>query len=264
VAAQVQQADARWQIVLNQCGGCLRQQHLASVAHVGNARRPVDGDAHIVVQRHLRLAGVHAHAHPHRGALGPGVLRQTALRLYRRSHGASGAGKRHEEGVPLGAHDVTAAARHSLAQDAVMLGQRRREPVAQAVEQLRGAFDVREEEGDRALGQVPEGKGGSRLCCHTLSSRRGLRRAKTDRFMSSRLCPVHPPFARPGEYIDRLGRRAWTRGSVSRNPWTVNRPTKPMETPWMPGLRCRSGCSKPLPGDRMWSRDSGLLTRSIG
>ena len=107
-----------------------------------------------------------AHAHPHRGALGPGELRQRSLRLDRGSRRMPGAREGHKERIALDVHNMPTAVRHRLAQDAVMLGQHRAVLVAQLVEQSCGAFDVGEEEGDCAFWEIAERKRGTLLRNH--------------------------------------------------------------------------------------------------
>ena len=89
---------------------------------MGDAGCAVDGDADIIIQRHLGLAGVQPHAHADGRALRPGVRGQVALCLHRCSHRIPGPGEGHKKRIPLRAHHPAAGTSHHLAQDAVVLG----------------------------------------------------------------------------------------------------------------------------------------------
>src|SRR6266516_5723757 len=57
--------------------------------------------SNVVFQRELRLAGMHADAHPDRDALGPGMACQSALDGYSCRCRIGGSRKGHEESVPI-------------------------------------------------------------------------------------------------------------------------------------------------------------------
>jgi hypothetical protein len=162
VAAQIEQAHAIGKIVLHQGGGRLGQQHLPAVTGVGDAGRPVHVHAHVAFLAAPGLAGMDAHAHPHVHALRPGMLGQRSLRLGRRAGRLGGAREGHEEGVALGVDLTALPGGKGFAQDAALVSQQGGIALAQLLQQAGGAFDIGEQEGDRAFRQVSEGDGGRR------------------------------------------------------------------------------------------------------
>ena len=91
-----------------------------------------------------------AHSHTHLASLRPWVLAQDPLRLGGGFCSGTRTREDVEERVPLGVDLLAAVARERLAQDASMGGQQFAVQVALVREQLRRAFDVREQKGDRA------------------------------------------------------------------------------------------------------------------
>jgi hypothetical protein len=73
VGAQVTQRHARWQRVLSEHAGGLREQHLPAVSRSGDPRRAMHVQAHVADADELGRAGVQPHAYAQRGALGPSV-----------------------------------------------------------------------------------------------------------------------------------------------------------------------------------------------
>jgi hypothetical protein len=82
---------------LGGCGG----DDLATVPGGGDAGRPMEIDAHVVVTPGHRLAGVHPHPDPDLGVLRPRMGRQGPLRFHRGGHRLGGRGEHHEEGVAV-------------------------------------------------------------------------------------------------------------------------------------------------------------------
>jgi hypothetical protein len=85
------------------------------------------------------------------------MLGQRPLRLGRRADRLGGAREGHEEGVSLRIDLTTLPGGKGLAQDAALVGQQRGIALAQLLQQAGGAFDIGEQEGDRAFRQRLEG-----------------------------------------------------------------------------------------------------------
>jgi hypothetical protein len=109
---------------------------------------------------------VDAHAHPHGDALRPGVPGQPALGFGSRADRLGGACESHKEGVPLGVDFVAVPGGKDLAQDLALVGQQGRVALAERLEQLGRAFDIGEQESDRAFGQVGKRDSSVRLVGH--------------------------------------------------------------------------------------------------
>ncbi len=77
-------------------------------------------------------------------------------------------GESDEEGVPLGVDFVAVPGGKDLAQDLALVGEQGRIALAERLEQLGGAFDIGEQESDRAFGQVGKRDSGVRLVGHDL------------------------------------------------------------------------------------------------
>ena len=134
--------------VLDQAAGGAGDDHLAAVGRPGDPGRAVDVDADVVVPAQHPLAGVQAHAHPHREPLRPGVGGQAPLGRHRgpdRRHRAREGG---EERVALGADLDPVPIPDGPAQDGRVLVPDRRVASAQLLEQPGRALDVGEQEGD--------------------------------------------------------------------------------------------------------------------
>src|SRR5712691_179426 len=99
--AEVPQAQAVDQGVLDQGGGRLGEQHLPAVAGITDAGAADDVQPRVPLRRPDRFPRVHADTHPHGSALRPGFGREGALHRHCRSDCLRGAGEHHEERVPL-------------------------------------------------------------------------------------------------------------------------------------------------------------------
>ena len=127
-------------------GGRLRDQHLAAVADRADPRGSVDGQPHVPLAGHVRLARVQADANPQLDAVGPGVARERPLNLGCRAHRVLGTGERHEERVALVVDLLSAVSREDVSQHTMVLFEQARVALAEGREQLGRALDVREEE----------------------------------------------------------------------------------------------------------------------
>jgi hypothetical protein len=91
---------------------------------------------------------VNAHPHSHFAALGPAVLQECALAVHRGQNRIARAPERDEELVALRVDLVSAVRCERVAQESLVRTQDVRVVVAQAPDEARRAFDVREQEGD--------------------------------------------------------------------------------------------------------------------
>ena len=129
-----------------------REEHLPAVTRSGDARAKMDIQPDVPLLRHLRRARVETHPHEHRTAF-EGVASGRG-----RGDGVRRVGERVEEGIALSVDLDAATGCKGLAQGAPVRGQGLRVVVSEVVKQPRGALDVREEEGDRAMWQLPHGE----------------------------------------------------------------------------------------------------------
>ena len=126
-----------------------RQDHLAAVARGGHASGEVDVVPDVALIGEQRGARVQPHAHPDR-------TRRERTREGRAAARAPGAvGKAKKNASPWVSTSTPPSAAQCLADHAAMLGESLRIGLgSELVQQSRRALDVREEEGDRAGGEV--------------------------------------------------------------------------------------------------------------
>ena len=124
------------------------------MADPADARRPMDVQADQAGLRASRLAGVDAHAHANLGFSGPGVAGQAALGLDRRKQGASSRRERVVQAVPCRALLGAILGTERVAEQPMVVSQDRCIALAQRLEQLGRALDVREDERDGAGGDA--------------------------------------------------------------------------------------------------------------
>ena len=97
-----------------------------------------------------RFTGMQSHPHPQRCITRPDMLAKSPLRCDGRRHGISGAGKCHQEGIPLSVDFLAVPPGECGTKQAPMLHDDIRvTAVAEALEERGGPLDVGEEEGDR-------------------------------------------------------------------------------------------------------------------
>ena len=180
VLAEILERAPVRQVVLDQNPGGLRDQDLAPVRRAGDPGGPVHVDADVVAALCQPLAGVQAHPDPKGPALGPSVGGQVALGDHRGLRGAHRTGERHEEGVSLGADLDPSGPGHGGADDLGVLVVDGPVSVPEVLEQPGRAFDVGEQERDRA----------GRQFCHL-----------------GRQCSASPPWSGPGRPLCSPG--AW-------------------------------------------------------
>ena len=126
------------------------EQHLPAVAGGADPCGPVHVDPDVALLADDRLAGVDAHPHADVFAVGPVVRRERALGRDGRGDRVAGTLEGIEEGVALRVELAPAARVEGVTDDRAMGAERLRVAVVEPLEQLRRAFDVGEDEGDRA------------------------------------------------------------------------------------------------------------------
>jgi hypothetical protein len=111
-----------------------------------------DVEPEVALVAHGGLSGVNSHADAHLAATWPRVAPQRALRVNRGGDGVARARKREEERVSLRVHLGAAAGAERLAHDSPVVAHHLGVVVAQFLQELRRALDVREDERDRPTG----------------------------------------------------------------------------------------------------------------
>jgi hypothetical protein len=128
----------------------LRKDDLSTMAGAHHARGTVYVEARVQVAGNERLPGVDPDPHLDRLRLRRAV-REGALRIACGQHGRTGIGEREVERVALHLHLDTAVFGERLPQQpAVILERPNVGPLAEILQQPRGALDVSEEQRDRA------------------------------------------------------------------------------------------------------------------
>src|SRR5260221_11697852 len=94
------------------------------------------------------------HAHANRDVLWPALRGEGALRLDGGGERVTGAGEGGEEGIPLRIHLLAAVGVERGAHQPAMLGQDVGVVWTYLLQETRGAFDVGEQEGDGAGGEI--------------------------------------------------------------------------------------------------------------
>ena len=121
-----------------------REQHLPAVARCGDPRGAVDVDPDVALVGHDGLPRVEPHANADRTVV------ERRLPLGGRGKRVGRAGERDEERVALRVDLDAAVPRERVPQQTTVLAQQLDVAVSVLVQQPRRAFDVREQEGDRA------------------------------------------------------------------------------------------------------------------
>jgi hypothetical protein len=114
----------------------------------------VNVDSDVPLVRDDRLAPVDAHAHLDGPACERGATGLCG------GHRVSCPGERHDESVTLRVHLDAAVRREGFAERAPVLGEDLRIPSAVFLEKSGRSLDVREQEGDRAAGEIADCHGG--------------------------------------------------------------------------------------------------------
>jgi hypothetical protein len=120
----------------------------------GDPGGPVDVQAHVFVSTQPPLTRVHPHADPNGPVRGPRVSSEDALGLRRRRHRVHCRGEHGEEGVALGPEIHAVVIPDGPPQDGMVLLQHVDPSVPQGPGQVRGPFDVGEQERDRPGGKI--------------------------------------------------------------------------------------------------------------
>jgi len=127
----------------------LGQEYLAAVPGAHDPRRPMHVGAYIPLLGHDRLACVETHPHAH------GSLGERVLGLTRSGDRIAGARERDEERIPLRVHLDPAVPQESLTQQAPVLREHLRIPLAELVQKAGRALDVREKQSDGSARKLP-------------------------------------------------------------------------------------------------------------
>src|SRR5439155_14529925 len=112
--------------------------------------RAMDAQPDVAALRQRRLAAVQPHAHAQLGAIWPGMCGERALAGDRRLERVVSAAEDGEEGVPLSVDHFAAVRGERIAKDPAVLAEHVSVMASELLEQPSRAFDVREQEGDRA------------------------------------------------------------------------------------------------------------------
>ncbi len=155
----VAQLDER-RLARERVAGGAREENLAAVGRGADARGRVHVDADVVVDRDDAFARVQADAHADVALARPLLRGELTLRHGRRGDGPVRIREHREERVAVGRHLEPVGAPDGRAQHTVVLRERVLVERPEVVEEPRRPFDVREEERDRAGGEV--------ACCHVL------------------------------------------------------------------------------------------------
>ena len=151
---ELAQPDVRRLVVGEQRGGGLGQEYLASVRSRADAGGSMDSETDVALVRDKRLACVQPHAHSNVDVLRPGVGGESALRVRGGCGGVLHPREGDEERVSLRVDDPAVVRLEGSDQECAVLVDDRGVAVAQPAEELGRAFDVREQERDRAGGEL--------------------------------------------------------------------------------------------------------------
>ena len=155
--AEREDRDALGHSRAEQAARRLGDEDLAAAPDGAQARGTNDVEADVALLVDRRLAGVEAHAHANGLSLRPGRGHMRALHLDSGGDRVAGAREDEEERVALRVDLDALACGERVANDPAMRRQNLGVPVAEALEKLRRALDVREDEGDRSLRQLGHG-----------------------------------------------------------------------------------------------------------
>ena len=130
--------------------GKFPHEAVAALSAVARCRDPggsMDVQADVGAVAHDPLARVQSHSHSHGSTAGPLPGGQRALRRHAGRKCRRGAREGCEQRIPFGAECRATSLVHRFAEQAVMLAQEVRVPIAELLEQPRRALNVREQEG---------------------------------------------------------------------------------------------------------------------
>ena len=153
VLAEIEQLHVQELAVLDDPGGRVGEQDLASVRGRADPRRAVDADADVAVVMQLRLGGVDTYPHAKTCSFGPVRGSDRTLGVDRGRNGIAGLLERGEERVALRIDDVTTARLERRSQHTAVLGPHVAEARPEQTDEVGRALDVGEEKRHRALRQ---------------------------------------------------------------------------------------------------------------
>jgi hypothetical protein len=141
-------------LVLEQRLGRLRNEDLPAVSSGSDPSGTVDCEAGIAAAGGDCLTRVQSHPYLDSHVVRPLVSRKRELAIHCREEPVSGAGKRDEEGIALRVDLVSTVGIKSHPQQALVLVENVAVALAKLFDESRRPFDVREQEGDCAAGEV--------------------------------------------------------------------------------------------------------------
>ena len=99
--AHIAQAHATGQVMFYKVACCLGKEYVSSTRRAHNACRVMHIDAHVAFGDQRWFTGMQSHTYTHYRALGPGMIRQSALTSYSRRNSIRGTSEGDEEGISL-------------------------------------------------------------------------------------------------------------------------------------------------------------------
>src|SRR5260370_6044459 len=143
--------------MLHEVAGRLREQHLPAVISAHDACRLMHAQSHVALSRTLRLAGVQAHAHPHRYSFRPGMGEEGPLASDRCRDGIGGARKGHEERIPLRVNLIAIELEERGTQEGPTSFQEAGVALTHLLKQARRALDIGAEQCHGPCGELTHG-----------------------------------------------------------------------------------------------------------
>ena len=145
--SQVAQRDVAGQAAPDQHRHGLRQQDLAAMRRIGDARGPVHRAAEKIIVAALGRTRMQSAADAQRDPVGGRGIREHLLNLQHRDDGVDRVIERRMDAVTTHLHDDAPMALDGVAGNLVMASQRKAHPLVVTFPELAAAFDVRKEKG---------------------------------------------------------------------------------------------------------------------
>jgi hypothetical protein len=146
--AEIMQAQAGWQNALDECDGGGGQQHLAAVAGRSDTGRAMDIDANVIISRPVAFARVEADPYRDASIRGPVDRGEVPLAGRRGYDRVLRARENDEEGIAFGPLLPAPMGGEDGSERCAVALEECRPIVPEALDEMRRAFDVGEQEGD--------------------------------------------------------------------------------------------------------------------